>query len=123
MILNLLSACCLIILGLVGFLGWEHLGTEGNQVEMLMPVFFGGALLICMGFGRQHYRHGLYGGVIVALLGVISAIIRIYQYEQFESLVDPKSQLILAMGIICALQLSLSWREVKADRHKIAPTP
>ena len=118
MILNLLSACCLIILGLAGFLGWEHLNTDGNQVEMLMPVFFGGALLICMAFGRQHYRHGLYGGVIIALLGVISAIIRIYQYEQFESIADPKSQLILAMGVICALQLSFSWKVVQADRNK-----
>lgn len=119
MLLTLLSACCLIILGLAGFLGWERMGTEGNQVEMLMPVFFGGALLICMAFGRQHYRHGLYGGVIIALLGVISAVIRIYQYEKFESLADPKSQLILAMGVICALQLSVFWRDVKIDRDKL----
>ena len=120
MIFTVINAVCLIILGLAAFLSWGRLGMEGNQVEMLMPVFFGGALLICVGFGRQHYRHGLYGGFIVALLGVISAIIRIYQYEQFESLVDPKSQLVLVMGILCALQLSVFWKEVKKDRDKLS---
>lgn len=119
MILTLLSACCLIILGLGGFLGWERLGTEGNQVEMLMPVFFGGALIICIAFGRQHYRHGLYGGLIVALLGVVSAIVRIYQYEQFQSISDPKTQIIIAMATICALQLFISWREVQRDRAQL----
>ena len=119
MILTLLSACCLIILGLGGFLGWERLGTEGNQVEMLMPVFFGGALIICMAFGRQHYRHGLYGGLIVALLGIVSAIVRIYQYEQFQSISDPKTQIIIAMAAICALQLYISWKEVQRDRARL----
>lgn len=119
MILTLLSACCLIILGLGGFLGWDRLGTEGNQVEMLMPVFFGGALIICIAFGRQHYRHGLYGGLIIALLGIVSALVRIYQYEQFQSFADPKTQLVIAMAVICTLQLSVSWREARRDRDKM----
>ena len=119
MILTLLTACCLIILGLGGFLGWDRLGTEGNQVEMLMPVFFGGALIICIAFGRQHYRHGLYGGLIIALLGIVSALVRIYQYEQFQSFSDPKTQLVIAMAVICTLQLSVSWREAKRDRDKM----
>ena len=119
MILTLLTACCLIILGLGGFLGWDRLGTEGNQVEMLMPVFFGGALIICIAFGRQHYRHGLYGGLIIALLGIVSALVRIYQYEQFKSFSDPKTQLIIAMAVICTLQISISWREVQKDRAKL----
>ena len=84
-----------------------------------MPVFFGGALIICMAFGRQHYRHGLYGGLIVALLGIVSAIVRIYQYEQFQSISDPKTQIIIAMAAICALQLSISWREVQRDRARL----
>jgi len=119
MILTLLTACCLIILGLGGFLGWDRLGTEGNQVEMLMPVFFGGALIICIAFGRQHYRHGLYGGLIIAVLGIVSALVRIYQYEQFQSFSDPKTQLVIAMAVICTLQLSVSWREAKRDRDKM----
>ena len=123
MILTLLSACCLIILGLGGFIGWDRMGTEGNQVEMLMPVFFGGAHIICIAFGRQHFRHGLYGGLIIALLGIISALVRIYQYEKFQSISDPKTQIIVAMAIICTLQLSISWREVQKDRAMaLSPT-
>ncbi|MDG1357826.1 MAG: hypothetical protein P8P36_06505 [Akkermansiaceae bacterium] len=119
MILTLLSAFCLIILGLGGFIGWDQLAAEGNQVEMLMPVFFGGALIICIAFGRQHFRHGLYGGFIIALLGVISALVRIYQYEKFQSLSDPKTQIVLVMAIICTLQLCISWREVQKDRAQL----
>ena len=86
---------------------------------MLMPVFFGGALIICIAFGRQHYRHGLYGGLIIAVLGIVSALVRIYQYEQFQSFSDPKTQLIIAMAVICTLQISISWREVQKDRAKL----
>lgn len=121
MFLTLMSAICLITLGLAGFLGWERLETDGNQVEMLMPVFFGGALLICLAFSRQHYRHGLYGCLIIALLGVISAVVRIYQYEAFQSVADPKTRLILAMAGICLMQMVITWREVQADRNDTAP--
>ncbi|MBT8044371.1 MAG: hypothetical protein KJO79_05415 [Verrucomicrobiae bacterium] len=122
MILTIMSATSLIILGLAGFIGWDRLGADGNQVEMLMPVFFGGALLICVAFSRQHYRHGLYGGLIIALLGIISALVRMYQYEQFESISDPKTRLIMAMGAICLMQMLISWREVQNDRNDTAPT-
>ena len=117
MFLTLMSAICLFILGMAGFFGWGRLGADGNQIEMLMPVFFGGALMICVAFSRQHYRHGLYGGFIIAMLGAVSALVRIYQYEEFKSIADPKTRLILAMGGICLLQLMISWREIQRDRN------
>ena len=95
--------------------------AEGNPAEMLMPVFFGGALLICLAFGRQHYRHGLYGGLIIALLGIISAIVRIYQYEGFQSFDLPKTRLIAGMAGICIMQLFVTWKEVKSDREMAPP--
>ena len=76
MFLTIISAICLISLGMAGFLGWDRLETEGTPIEMMMPVFFGGALLICVAFSRQHYRHGLYGGIIIAMMGVVSAIVQ-----------------------------------------------
>jgi len=121
MVLTVLNSICLIALGLAGFIGWEKMGAEGNAAEMLMPVFFGGALLICLAFGRQHYRHGLYGGVIIALLGIISAIVRIYQYEGFQSFDLPKTKLILGMGGICLMQLFVAWRKVQEDRELAPP--
>ena len=121
MFLTIMSALSLITLGLAGFLGWDKLATTGDPAGMLMPVFFGGALFICVAFSRQHYRHGLYGGMIIALLGVVSSIIRVYQYEHFESFSDPKTHLILAMGAICVLQMNVSWREVKKDREMVPP--
>lgn len=120
MFLTILNALCLIILGLTGFIKWDSLGADGSPAEMLMPVFFGGALLICVGFSRQHFRHGLYGGLIISLLGVLSAVYRIYQYEGLTSLTQPKSQLIAAMAALCVLQLLASWKAVKEDRE-IAP--
>ncbi|BDS08671.1 hypothetical protein NT6N_37110 [Oceaniferula spumae] len=121
MILTVLNSICLIALGLAGYIGWEKMEVEGNPAEMLMPVFFGGALLICLAFGRQHYRHGLYGGVIFALLGVISAIVRIYQYESFQSFDLPKTRLIAGMLGICVMQLLVGWKEVQKDRNDMAP--
>ncbi|NWK54810.1 hypothetical protein HW115_04270 [Verrucomicrobiaceae bacterium N1E253] len=120
MFLTILNAVCLIILGLAGFFKWESLNASGTPTEMLMPVFFGGALLICAGFTRVHYRHGLYGGLIIALLGVCSAIYRIYQYGGISSLSEAKPRLIAAMGALCILQLIAAWKAVQDDRE-IAP--
>jgi len=121
MFLTIMSSTCLIILGMSAFLGWDRLETEGNPIEMLMPVFFGGALLICVAFSRQHYRHGLYGGVIIALMGIVSAIVRVYQYGQFQTFNDPKTHIVLAMGGICVIQMIISWREVQKDRYVAPP--
>lgn len=122
MLLTLMNALCLIALGLAGFIGWDRLGaTSGEPIEMLMPVFFGGALLICVAFSRQHFRHGLYGGLIVALLGAVSAIYRLYQYGALQGLFDSRSKLILAMGALCLMQMIVSWRDVQKDRNNVSP--
>lgn len=121
MILTVLNSICLIALGLAGYFQWEKMEIGGNPAEMLMPVFFGGALLICLAFGRQHYRHGLYGGMIIAMLGVISAAVRIYQYEGYASIDLPKTRLILGMAGICLMQLIVAWKEVQKDRAEMAP--
>jgi len=121
MTLTVLNSICLIALGLAGFIGWEKMGAEGEPFGMLMPVFFGGALLICLAFSKQHFRHGLYGGVIVALLGIISAVVRIYQYEGFQSISLPQTKLILGMGGICLMQLAVTWKEVQNDREMAPP--
>lgn len=121
MVLTILNALCLIALGLAGFIGWEKMGETGNPSGMLMPVFFGGALLICLAFSRQYYRHGLYGGLIIALLGVVSAAVRIYQYEGFQGIDLPKTRLIAGMAGICIMQLLVSWRTVQQDRAVAPP--
>ena len=122
MFLTVMNGICLIILGLAGFLKWDTLNASGTPAEMLMPVFFGGALLICAFFSRQHYRHGLYGGLIIAMLGVISALIRIYQYGHIDTMSEPKTQLIAAMAGLCLLQFFASWNGVKEDRAIAPPT-
>lgn len=119
--LTLLNAFCLIILGLAGFIQWDKLNAGGIPSEMLMPVFFGGALLICVGFSRQHFRHGLYGGLIISMLGVISAFYRIHQYGGISQIGEPKCQLIAAMAGFCLLQMLASWKMVQADRQLAPP--
>ena len=121
MILTVLNSICLIALGLAGCIGWEKMGAEGNAAEMLMPVFFGGTILICLAFERQHFRHGLYGGRIFALLGIISAIVRLYQYEGLVSFELGKTKLILGMFGICMIQLMIAWKRVKEDRAVAPP--
>lgn len=121
MILTILSGLCLVILGLAGIFGWERMGNEGIPAEMFMPVFFGVSFLICAGFSRVHFRHGLYGGLVMALLGLISTIVRLYQYEVITNFHLPKTKLILAMSAICIMQLFISWREIQKDRHATAP--
>ena len=120
MFLTVLNGTCLIILGLTGFLKWDTLNASGTPAEMLMPVFFGGAILICLIFSRQHFRHGLYGGLIFAMLGVVSALLRVYQYGHIATIGEPKTQLIAVMAGLCTLQFIISWRAVQVDRA-IAP--
>ncbi|MGJ8678415.1 MAG: hypothetical protein ACSHX0_12935 [Akkermansiaceae bacterium] len=119
MILTILSALSLIALGLYGTVSWDDMPSTDSAygpAAMLMPVFFGGAFLICLAFSKQHYRHGLYGGMIFALLGVISSIIRIYQFGHFNNLQDPKVHIILGMLAICTIQTINMWRQVQRDR-------
>ncbi len=116
MFLTLLSGICLNVLGIAAFINWDKMGAQGEQAEMLMPTFFGGALIICVLFSRQHYKHGLYGALTVAMLGVISSIVRMYQYEKLQSFNEPKTLVILAMFGICAFQMAVSWNTVKKDR-------
>ena len=120
MFLTVLNGICLIVLGLAGFFKWDTLNASGTPAEMLMPVFFGGALLICSFFSRQHFRHGLYGGLIFAMLGVFSALLKIYQYGHIATISEPKTQIIAAMAGLCVLQFIVSWRGVQEDRA-IAP--
>jgi hypothetical protein len=126
MLPTVINAIGLIILGIIGFIRWDTLGIngtppEGIPSEMLMPVFFGGAFLICVGFSRQHFRHGLYGGLILAMFGVVSALLRIYQYEHFTSLSQAKTQIIAVMATLCLIQLFISWRSVQKDRKPPSP--
>jgi len=108
-------------------MNWEILGEngvapQGIPTEMLMPVFFGGALIICTGFSRMSFRHGLYGGLIIAMLGIASALIRLYDYGFLTILNQPKSQIIAAMAILCVIQLFTSWHGVQKDREVAPPT-
>lgn len=114
--LTVFYALCLIVLGMTGFIQWDSLESTGHPTGMLMPVFFGGAMLICVGFSREHFRHGLYGGLILAMLGIVSALIRIYQYEGFTSFSQAKTQIIAAMAVICVMQFLTSWSMAKKDR-------
>ena len=120
MLLNLLNAFSLIVLGLTGFTQWQHLGVsgppQGTATEMMMPVFFGGAFLICLGFEKLAFRHGLYGGLIMAILGVVSSIMRIDQYGAFTTYNEPKTQIIIIMGGLCLFQGIIYWKRVQKDR-------
>ncbi|MDC0087927.1 hypothetical protein OAI07_00125 [Akkermansiaceae bacterium] len=116
MIQTIINALLLIILGIGGFINWEQMNTTGQATNMFMPVFFGGCFLICLAFSKQHFRHGLYGGLIFALLGIISAIIRIYQFGHFKNLTDPKMQVICIMLVICIVQTMNIWKQVQKDR-------
>ena len=116
MVLTIINALLLITLGIGGFINWEHMNTSGQATTMLMPVFFGGAMLICLAFSKQHYRHGLYGGLIFAILGIVSAIIRIYQFDHFKNLSDPKMLIIIGMLLICIIQYFNIWKQVQKDR-------
>ena len=59
-------------------------------------------------------------GSLLLYLALCRQVVRIYQYEQFQSISDPKTQIIIAMAAICALQLSISWREVSKRQSPIA---
>ena len=74
------------------------------------------SLIKSLAFTKTSYRHGLYGGIIVAILGVMSAIYRLYQYGGLENIHQSKSMLITAMGVICLIQIFISWKEIQKDR-------
>ena len=72
-------------------------------------------------------RAGFVGALLTLLLSIYLLFVfdadspGIQLYEQFQSIADPKTRLILAMGGICVLQMLISWREVQKDRELILP--
>lgn len=102
MLLTYFNAFCLILLGCFGFFKWDMLHSSGSPIEMLMLTTFGGGFLLCALLSKVLFPHALYGGFILALAAIGSALLRLWDYGFFTN--QAKSFFILAFLLLSIFQ-------------------
>ncbi len=93
----------LIILGAVGYFGWESIGAGKQSITALIPAFVG----ILMGLGGvislKNNMAGMHIAVLFSLLGALAGLGRLIPGSIKGSLdwSGPAPKLIAAMTLIC----------------------
>lgn len=113
-----ICAAALIILGVVGFFGWEAIGADKQSVTALIPAFVG----ILMGLGGvialKNNMAGMHVAVLISALGTLAGLGRLVPGSIKGSLdwSGPAPKLIAAMTVICLVFTVLAVRSFIAAR-------
>jgi hypothetical protein len=99
-----LSAAILILLGGIGYFGWEAIGADKKSFTALIPAFVG----ILMGLGGvialKRNMLGMHIAVLFSLLGALAGLGRLIR-GMIKGTVDwstPEPVMILIMTLVCA---------------------
>lgn len=114
----------LILLGLVGYLGWQQLGAERQSPTALIPALFGvplvvlGALAAAKPGLRMHAMHAAVVLGLLGFLGTISGLIKAFQWLAGTPPQRPAAVAIQAiMSVLSAIYVALCVRSFIAARR------
>jgi len=117
---NLTFTCSiiLIILGAIGYYGWEAIGADTQSITAAIPAFVGIAMLIGGIIALKNTAAGMHIAVLFSLLGALAALGRIFSQigkEGFD-FTATSTLLITAMAAICVFFTVMAVRSFIAAR-------
>ncbi len=121
--LTILFGVIFIVLGLIGFFGWEQLGAQKQSVTALIPAFFGvpiailGAVSLMKPAARKHAMHAAVMLGLLGFLGTIGGLIKALKWMAGTAPERPAAVAIQAiMAVLCAIFIALCVRSFIAAR-------
>lgn len=116
---NLCFLCsgALIVLGLVGYLGWESIGASKQSVTALIPAFVGLPMLLGGLVALKSTMAGMHIAVLFSALGALAGLGRLIPGAIKGELTGPGPVLIAIMAAICLFFTVMAIRSFKAARR------
>lgn len=117
---NLTFTCSviLILLGAIGYLGWESIGAEKQSITAAIPAFIGIPMLIGGIIAIKKNALGIHIAVLFSLFGALAALGRIFSQigkEGFD-FAATSTLMISAMAIVCVFYTVMAVRSFIAAR-------
>ena len=113
---NLCYICsaALIILGLVGYLGWEVIGASKQSITALIPAFVGAPMLIGGLVALKNNMAGMHIAVLFSALGIPCGLVPLFMAK---GALGPSSVMGIIMTAICLFFTVMAIRSFKAARR------
>jgi hypothetical protein len=112
-----LSSGALIVLGLVGYLGWEAIGASKQSVTALIPAFVGVPMLLGGLVALKSTMAGMHIAVLFSALGALAGLGRLIPGAIKGELTGPGPVLVAIMAAICLFFTVMAIRSFKAARR------
>lgn len=116
---NLCYICsaALIILGLVGYLGWEAIGASKQSDTALIPSAVGVLMVIGGLVALKNNMAGMHIAVLFSALGALAGLGRLVPSAIKGTLSGPAPVMIALMTAICLFFTVMAIRSFKAARR------
>ena len=116
--LTFICSIILILLGAIGYFGWESIGADKQSITAAIPAFVGILMLIGAVIAGKKHALGMHISVFFSLLGALASLGRIF--SQLGSGLDftaPSTLLITSMAVVCVFYTIMAVRSFIAARR------
>ena len=116
---NLCFLCsgALIIVGAVGYFGWEAIGASKQSITALIPAFVGAPMLLGGLVALKNNMAGMHIAVLFSALGALAGLGRLIPTAIKGELSGPAPVMIALMTAICLFFTVMAIRSFKAARR------
>ena len=112
-----LCSAALIVVGLVGYLGWEAIGADKQSFTALIPAFVGTSMLLGGLVALKSTMAGMHIAVLFSALGALAGLGRLIPSAIKGELSGPGPVLIAIMTATCLLFTVMAIRSFRAARR------
>jgi predicted lipid-binding transport protein (Tim44 family) len=116
---NLCFICsaALIILGAVGYFGWEAIGATKQSLTAAIPACVGIPMLLGGLIALKNNMAGMHIAVLASALGALAGIVKLGMGVVKGDLSGPAPKLVGLMALICIYFTVMAIRSFKAARR------
>ncbi len=112
-----ICAAALIIVGAVGYFGWEAIGASKQSGTALIPAFVGVPMLLGGLVAMKNNMAGMHIAVLFSALGALAGLGRLVPSVIKGTLSGPAPVMIALMTAICLFFTVMAIRSFKAARR------